>query len=128
MMTDTDPVRALLLTADFEGARLWPDGGNVHYRAPGPLSAELRELVAAHKPALLVALATWDGAGAVRLQHLADGVFAACGCSGRDPMAFTLAGQVVAAAGRADMAGVRCGCAKLEEWARKDSRKRGAAA
>ena len=109
------------LLADLEaiGVRLWTEAGGIHYRPPNSIPANLRDAVVANKPALLVALAEWDGPAALRLMHLADGVVEACGSCGDEREIQAHAGRLLAAYLAGDMTGVRKNCALVEERARR---------
>lgn len=109
----------LLSRAEAAGVRLWGEGVDLHFRAPGSLPGDLRAQFIANKSALLALLAEWDAAAAMRLMHLADG--AAEGC-GDDAEIQHQADHFLAAHLAGDMTGVRRACALVEDRARKIAR------
>jgi hypothetical protein len=109
----------LFTRVEAEGARLWSDGGSIHYRCPDPISPELRALIIANKPALLASLAVWDASEAMRLEHAADGFVERLSVPGSDSVLQELAGRCVEAHFAHDMTGVRATCALIEDRARK---------
>ncbi|MBY0456758.1 MAG: hypothetical protein K2V38_05440, partial [Gemmataceae bacterium] len=121
-------VTAAIDAAEAARARFWPEAGGLHYRSPGPLPPALRELVLANRDALLARLGEWDGAEASRLMRAADDLVGELGVSGADPAIQEAAALCVGAHHREDMAGVRKGCALVEDRARKLARNEGARA
>lgn len=109
----------LLTAAESMQIRFWPQGGNVHYRCPTILSAEMKEQIIANKQDLIAFLATWQSQESNRLQERADGQISSFGVSGCDPVIQEAARLCVEASHRSDMAGVRKGCALVEDRARK---------
>ncbi|VTR93575.1 unnamed protein product [Gemmata massiliana] len=117
----------LLSDLDAAGVRLWSESGNIHYRSPSPLGPELRDAIIASKPELLVHLAEWDGAEAIRLEQEADGLVESLGILANDPVIQEAADRCVHAHHRNDMTGVRAACAVVEDRARKLAKGRNAA-
>lgn len=112
-------IENLLRQARAARVGLWADGGSIHYRSPEPLSAELRALIIANKPELLVALAAWDAPEARRLMFEADETVDRCGAVGADAEITDMAGRAAGAHVRHDMTGVRSACALIENRARQ---------
>ncbi|MBP3958428.1 hypothetical protein J8F10_24535 [Gemmata sp. G18] len=127
MTTATLTVSELLTDLSVAGVRLWPEGRNIHYRSPSPLSFALKEAIIGHKPELLIRLAAWDASEAMQLEHAADGLVESLGISGNDPVIQEVAGRCVQAHHRNDMTGVRAACATIEDRARKVAKGRNAA-
>ena len=109
----------MFVLAEAEGVHLWPQDGNVHYRSPGPIGAELRGRIVANKRALLALLACWDGAEALRLMREVDEAVERYGVSGRDRVIVQCVDRGDAAHSRHDMAGVRAACALIHDRVRK---------
>lgn len=116
---DATGLANLLATAAAARVRLWPENGSVHYRSPSPLTPELRAAILAHKPVLLELLAKWDGTEASRLCADADGLVCDLGVSGADEEIQKAAALAAWGLYCEVMAGVRMGCALVEERARK---------
>ena len=112
----TPPLVNLLSRAESAGVRLWGEGIDLHFRAPGSLPGDLRAQFIANKSALLAVLAEWDAPAALRLMHLADGV---ADGRGDDAAIQREADRFLSAYLAGDMAGVRKACALVEERARK---------
>lgn len=109
-----DPTPSTVTTrAVATGVHLWPDAGMVRFTAPGPIPADLRDLIAAHKPALLVYLAEWEPARAIDLMTATDAAFDALGVPGTDPAVVAAADRAAAALRRRDMPALRMACAEL---------------
>ena len=119
-------IENVLFLAREAGVSFWPEGSGIHYRAPGPIPVPLRELVVAHKSALMAFLAIWDAVEASRLEYAADSLVEALGVNGRDPVIDEAASRCVTAHYACDMAGVRRECAMVEDRARKLARTGGA--
>jgi hypothetical protein len=92
------------------GVRLAPEGTGLRFWSATPLPPELRELIVAHKPAILAALSVWCSQRALALQTEADGLVADAGVSGHDPEISAAAERCVDAHRAKDMPGVRLAC------------------
>ena len=115
-----DPVAVeVLATLVNAGVRLAPNGPNVRYWSPAPLAPELRELIVAHKAAIIAALSIWCPKRALRLQVETDGLVADLGVDGTDPEIVAAAERYSAARDASDMAGVRLAVFAIEVRARK---------
>lgn len=119
MTEATPPLENLLSLARTEGVGLWAQDGGVHYRSPGPISAALREAIVANRAALLVRLAEWDGAEAIKLMHETDGAVASSGVHVLDEAIQYEAARCAEFASRADMTSVRSACALIENRVRQ---------
>lgn len=119
MSDATDPLVNLLAAANRARVRLWPRDGKIHHRSPEPMQPDLRAAILANKPALLAHLAVWAPSEASWLEWEADDLVAGLGVLGTDPVIQRAASLCAEAHYREDMAGVREGCALVEDRARK---------
>lgn len=113
-----DVIVNIIALATTERVGLWAQDEGIHYRSPQPISSELRELVLANKPLLLVRLSLWDAQEAIRLEEAADGLCESLCASGGDAVINREASRCVSAHHRHDMSVVRRACALIEDRAR----------
>jgi hypothetical protein len=109
----------LMAIAEALGIRFWLEGESIHYRAPNPITLEMRLAIVANKPALLALLGNWNAKEAIRLQIAADELVEGLGVSGSDPTIQEAACRCVEAGRQGNMARVREACAKQEARARE---------
>jgi hypothetical protein len=114
---DPTAVKVMKILADA-GVRIAPDGPNVRYWSPTPLTPELRELIANNKPALLAYLAIWSQKRATALGHEADVLVEKLDVPGTDPDIQGAADRYVTALESEPMAGVRLAVFQMEMRAR----------
>ena len=113
-----EAVRVMARLAEA-GIRLAPDGPNLRYSSPVPLTPELRELIIAHKAVLLAYLSIWSGPRALALEQAADALVEQLGVSGTDPAIQEAATRCAAAGVAKDMGALRLAVFELEARARK---------